>query len=206
MKINEILRISSQEFPIRNVKQLLSMTKDGYGFIKNFTVNYLEQEDERVIILTDENKNIAAYVGFISRMNGKVWQVKNLQTYAPYKGQHLGAEIFAWVKREFKKSIQSDIEQSPGAEILWTKTLPELGFDPKIFDCETQYILDKSNPKAYENALDKMYKTDDNDSEKYRYTWILEKNDCYSSHNILKENQLLLPYIGFWYTFEDERK
>jgi len=205
MRINEILRVSTQNFPLRNVKQILSMTKDGYGFIQNLSINYLEHDNERIIILTDRDKNIAAYVGFISRINGRVWQVKNMQTYPPHKGKHLIAEIFAWVKKEVKKSIQSDIEQSSSAEILWTKTLPALGLNPKIFDCETQYIIDNSNAGAYEIALDNMYTSNENAPDKYRYTWILEKNNHYSEHNILKENQLLLPYTGFWYTFDEER-
>jgi len=50
-----------------------------------------------------------------------------------------------------------------------------------------------------------MYTSNENAPDKYRYTWILEKNNHYSEHNILKENQLLLPYTGFWYTFDEER-
>jgi len=203
MKIDEILRISTQDFPLNKVKQLLAMTKDGYGNIDNLLVNYLEEDNQRIIILTDSEKTIAAYAGFISRMNGKVWQAKNLQTYNQYIGKQLGAKIFKYVKEIMKKSIQSDIEQSPSVEKLWTKTLPNLGLYPKIFDTKEEYIIDNSNPIAYNTALEKMYTTDDDNLEKYRYTWILEKSDHYPENSILKENQLLLPYIGFWYNYKE---
>jgi hypothetical protein len=207
MKIDEILRISTQDFPIRKVKQLLTLTRDGYGFIDNLVVNYTESGDHRVIILTDDRNNeIAAYAGFISRMNGKVWQAKNLATYNEYKGNKLGAKIYKYVKEVMKKSIQSDIEQSPSAEILWTKTLPEIGLFPKIFDTETEYVIDDTNPVAYNNAIQKLYYDDENAVDKYRYTWILEKNDHYTEHSVLKEEQLLLPKTGVWYKFEEENK
>lgn len=202
MKIDEIFRISTQNFPIRNVEKLLKLTRDGYKPIDDFTVNYLESNNDRIIILTDKDK-IAAYAGFISRLNGRVWQAKNLQTYNEYRGRNLGAKIYKYVKEEFKKSIQSDVEQSPSSEKLWTKTLPNLGINPKIFDTETEYVIDKSNETAYSNALSKMYTNDDSDSEKYRYTWILEKFDHYNENSILKETSLLMPYSGIWYNFKE---
>lgn len=205
MRVDEILRISSQNFPVENVEQILAKTKDGYGQIDNLNVNYLEQGDERIIILTDREKNIAAYAGFISRMNGRVWQAKNLQTFNDYKGKQLGAKIFKHVKEKMKKSIQSDIEQSSAAEILWTKTLPANGLNPKIFDTETEYVIDQSNQSAYQTALSKIYTSDETDPEKFKYTWVLEQSDHYPTQNILKENQLLMPYRGFWYNFNDEK-
>lgn len=205
MRVDEILRISTQNFPIRNVGQLLAKTSDGYGQIDDLTVNYLESANERIIILTDKEKNIAAFAGFISRMNGRVWQAKNLQTYNSYKGKQLGAKIFKYVKTEMKKSIQSDLEQSPSAEILWTKTLPSYGLTPKIFDTESGYIIDQSNQLAYQNALSKMYTSNETDPEKFKYTWVLEQSDHYPTQNILKENQLLMPYRGLWYNFIDEK-
>lgn len=205
MRINELLRISTQNLPLRKVKQILKLTKDGYGNIDDLTVNYLEEGDQRIIVLTDKTGSIAAFAGFISRMNGRVWQAKNLQTYNQYRGNNLGAKIFSYVKNSFKKSIQSDIEQSPSAEILWTVTLPKLGMNPKIFDTNTEYVIDQTNPSAYSSALEKLYTVDDTDPDKFRYTWILEKSDHYSVNSILKENQLLLPYKGFWYTFSEER-
>jgi hypothetical protein len=201
MRIDEILRISTQDFPIRNVQKLLPMTKDGYGEIDDLKVRYLESGDERIIILTNGD-NIAAFAGFISRLNGKVWQAKNLQTYGEYRGNNLGAKIYKYVKEIMKKSIQSDVEQSSSAEKLWTKTLPSLGIYPKIFDTETEYIIDKSNPNAYRVAIEKLYTSNENDPEKFRYTWILEQSDHYAEHSILKENQLLMPYTGIWYNFK----
>lgn len=205
MRIDEILRISTQDFPLNKVKLLLKLTKDGYGNIDDLTINYVEEGDQRIIILTDSDRTIAAYAGFISRMNGRVWQAKNLQTYNQYSGQMLGSKIYKYVKEVMKKSIQSDIEQSPSAEKLWTISLPSIGLHPKIFDCETEYIIDKSNLIAYNNALTKIYTSDDTDPEKFKYTWVLEHSDHYPSQNILQENQLLLPYRGFWYTFDNER-
>jgi hypothetical protein len=206
MIIDEILRISTQDFPLNKVKQLLSRCSDGYGEIDNLLVNYVEEGDQRIIVLTDSENVVAAYAGFISRMNGRVWQAKNLQIYNGYSGHHLGAKIYKYVKEVKKKSIQSDIEQSPSAEKLWTKTLPDIGLHPKIFDCDTEHIIDKSNPKAYNNALTKIYTSDDTDTDKFKYTWVLEHSDHYPSQNILREDQLLLPYCGFWYTFNEERK
>lgn len=206
MRVDEILRISTQDFPLRNVSALLSMASDGYGFIDDLHVWYLESDSQRIIILTDAGKNIAAYAGFISRMNGRVWQAKNLQTYGNFKGKQLGAKIFKYVKEVMKKSIQSDVEQSPSAEILWTKTLPSIGLDPKIFDTETEYIIDQTNQSAYNNAVNKIYTSDETDLEKYRYTWILEQSDHYPLQNILKETQLLMPYKRLWYNFKEETK
>ena len=202
MRIDEILRISTQDFPERKVRDLLKHTKDGYGTIDDLTVNYVESGDDRIIVLTN-GKEIAAYTGLISRMNGRVWQMKNLQTYGEYIGNQLGAKIIKFIKQNFKKSIQSDIEQSLSAEKLWTKTLPSLGIYPKIFDTETEYIIDKSNPSAYQVAMEKLYTNNEHDPDKFRYTWILEHSDHYSEHSILKENQLLMPYTGIWYTFKD---
>jgi hypothetical protein len=204
MKVTEILRISTQDFPIRNVQKLLSMAQDGYGIIDNLTVNYLESDDQRIIILTDKD-HIAAYAGFISRLNGRVWQAKNLQTYGDYRGKKLGAKIYEFVKETFNKSIQSDIEQSPSAEKLWTKTLPELGMHPKIFDTETDYIIDASYPKAYNNAIERMYTNNTEDADKYRYTWVLEVFDKYNENAILREGQLIMPYKGIWYNFKEEK-
>lgn len=205
MKISEILRISTQNFPLRSVGKLLAMAKDGYGVIDELAVNYLENSDHRIIILVDKSNNIAAYAGFISRMNGRVWQAKNLQTYGTFQGQQLGAKIFKYVKDVMKKSIQSDIEQSPSAEKLWAKTLPSLGLHPKLFDTDTEYVIDQSNQPAYQNALQKMYTANDADPEKYRYTWILEKFDKYPEQNILVEGGLLMPYTGFWHTYSEEK-
>jgi hypothetical protein len=205
MKIDEILHISTQDFPIRKVGQLLKFTKDGYGFIDNLTVRYAESCDHRIIILTGKNKEIAAYAGFISRINGRVWQAKNLATYGEYKGNKLGAKIYKYVKEVMKKSIQSDIEQSLSAEVLWTISLPEIGLNPKIFDTKTEYVIDHTNRSGYDNAVQKIYTTIETDPDKYRYTWILEKNDYYAEHSILKEEHLLLPQTGVWYNFEEEK-
>lgn len=172
------------------------------GRIGELWVYYTEGGDDRVLVVTDSHKNIAAYAGFISRLNGKVWQAKNLETYDQYKGQQLGAQIYKFVKEQMKKSIQSDIEQSPSAEILWTKTLPSIGLSPKIFDTATDQILDHTSPdSAYQLALSTMYSSNYNN----QYTWVLEKHDQYNENSILKEASLLMPYTGSWYNFAEEK-
>ena len=208
MNITEILMISTQDFPKRKAKEILPLTQDAYGTLDTqyqFLINYLETGDQRIIIITDtaKNKEIVAYAGFISRLNGKIWQAKNLQVYPPYKGMQFAGRLYKFIKEKFKKSIQSDIEQSPSGRILWQKTLPSLGMNPKIFDTQTQYIIDQSNPAAFELAQQSMYNTDDN-KERYRYTWILETFDQYNDNSILTEGTLLMPYTGIWYTFKEK--
>lgn len=192
------------EYP-HNVAKLLSMAMDGYGLVDGLTVWYLETQDQRIIILTDQHKNIAAHAGFISRMNGRVWQIKNIQTHGDFRGRQLAAKIYKYVKEIMKKSMQSDIEQSMSSKKLWTRTMPRMGLHAKLFDTETNYIIDQTYPAAYEHALSKIYTSDHTDPEKYRYTWILSHNDHYPEQNILSENSLLMPYTGRWYTFKDEK-
>lgn len=203
MKINEILRISTQHFPKERLKGILSKSSPR-GQLETYQINYAEDGDDRVLILTDD-ANIVAYAGFISRMNGRVWQAKNLQVYPPYLGNKLGGKLYLYIKTQMKKSIQSDIEHSPESEKLWIKTIPSLGMNPKIFDNDTEYIIDHSNPGAFNAALTKMYTNDETDLEKYRYTWILEMSDHYNENSILKENSLLMPYTNIWYNFKEER-
>jgi hypothetical protein len=206
MKITEILRISNQNFPKQNLLKILEKTTPHGELESGIDINYTEEGSDRVIILT-HNKDIVAYAGFITRLNGKVWQAKNLQVYPPYNGRQLGAKIYKYVKEQLKKSIQSDIEQSSAAEILWTKTLPAIGLTPRIFDTETDMILDQAvtPPELFKDALAKMYNNSDANPAKYRYTWILEKFDNYQEHCVLKEAQLLMPYKNIWYNFKEEK-
>ena len=206
MRISEILRIPTQHFPEHKVKHILQYAIDDKGEIDGLRVHYLEHNDERIVILTDSNGTIAAFAGFISRLNDKVWQAHNLQTYNQYTGNKLGAKIYKFAKESLKKSIQSDIEQSSGSENLWINTLPSLGLHPKIFDTESQYIIDQSYPEKYKEVLAKMYSIDESDPDKYRYTWILEKNDYYREHNILTEHRLLLPTNWCWCRFNNQEK
>lgn len=187
MKINEIELIPTQSFSKKIVSTWLKKSTPK-GTLENFIINYVEYGDQRGIILTDEHNNIAAYAGFVSCLNGKVWLAKNVNSYAPFKGQKLGAKIYQMVKTEFKVSIQSDMYQSLSAKKLWMATLPSLGLNPMIFDTETNRIIDpkKSNISVYSLASPR------------RYCWILEKNDHYPSQNLLNENSLIQPYKGLW--------
>lgn len=202
MRIQEILRIPDQDFPEYKVKQLLQHSTDIIGEIDGLYINYIEYNSERLFILTGEHKQIAAYAGFISRLNGKVWQAKNIQTYGEFRGKKLSVKIYKYIKEVLKKSIQSDVEQSDSAKVLWTKLLPDAGMIPKIFDTESEYIIDQTYPEKYKEALQKMYTYDYDDPEKFKYCWILEKYDHYQEQNILTESKLLLPTTGFWYNFK----
>lgn len=202
MKIDEILRISSQDFPEENVKRILQLSHSPIGKIDGLDVHLVVSGDERILILAD-GAEVASFAGFISRINDRVWQAKNLQTFYKYRGKKFGVKLYKFVKDVLKKSIQSDVEQTSSAEILWTKTLPKFGLHPKIFDTMTNYIIDKSMPKEYSLAIEKMYHSDDDSEDKYRYSWILEKNDYYNENSVLTEHKLLMPYTGKWHTFKN---
>jgi len=191
MKINEIELIGSQNFPVEAVELWLKKSSPK-GMLENFVVNYVEYQDQRGVILTDADNKIAAYAGFASRLNGKVWQAQNAMTYAPYQGQALVGKIYKMVKEEFKISIQSDTQQTASGMKLWTKTLPSLGMKPMIFDTETDRIINPAQTKI------NMYPKG-NLEKQWRYTWILERFDYYPEQNLLAEGSLLMPYVGIWY-------
>ena len=85
--------------------------------------------------------------------------------------------------------------------------MPAIGLTPRIFDTETDMILDQAvtPPELFKDALAKMYNNSDANPAKYRYTWILEKFDNYQEHCVLKEAQLLMPYKNIWYNFKEEK-
>lgn len=192
MKINEIELVSiGNSFPKSKVEEFLAKATPN-GMLGNFVVNYVESGNHRGIILTDQDNNIAAYAGFVVRINGKIWQAKNAVSYPPFKGQQLVGQIYKLVKETLKKSIQSDTEQTVDGMKLWTKTLPGLGLHPMIYDTTTGHIID---PKS--NAVN-MYPHQGSSTE-HRYTWILERNDRYPEQNLLVEGSLLMPYKDLWY-------
>ena len=209
MRIDEILRIQNQSFSKNQVEKLLSSPNcqrdsDPFEFDPKLSVNYINTGEQVVIILTDAKNNIAAYAGF-KIISDKLWQSKNVEVYSPYNGNNLSAKIYKSVKN-IGISIQSDIEQSKAGELLWTILMPKVGLSPKIFDTDTNYILDPSvNKQAYDDALKKIYVDDRSDSEKYKYTWILETNDNYPYQNVLRENHLLMPFSGFWHNYTEEK-
>lgn len=192
MRLHEIEQVPAQDFPKEIIEKYLERSTP-IGNLEEFTINYLEHGSQRVLILTDIDSNVAAYAGFASRLNGRVWQAKNAQTYSPFNGRALVAKIYKVVKEQLHKSIQSDTEQSISAIKLWTKTLPNLGLKPMVFDTETERII---SPDRFDLAL--MYPVSDSAS-KVRYTWILERHDHYPSQNLLTEDSLLLPVTGMWY-------
>lgn len=194
MNINGIEKIPEQYFPIEKAAQLLSRASP-MGKIEEFNINYLEDNNARAVILTDLENIIAAIATFVVRINGNIWQVKNVQSYPPYKNKALAAKIYKMVKEKIGKSIQSDIFQSNGAQTLWTKTLPSIGLNPMIFDMQTDRII---NPNNFDMSL--LYPDSfGNDSAKFRYSWIIEKNDNYPSQNLLSENSIIMPITGMWY-------
>lgn len=195
MKINEIELVSAQNYPVYTVSEMLELAQPD-GTLGQFVVFFAEYGNYRTIILTDDNKNIAAFATFEIQLGGKVWQARKAQTYSPYQGQALVAKIYKLVKEQYRKSIQSDSEQSLDAKKLWTKTLPGIGLHPMVFDSETEMIIE---PKNFDLSL--MYPFSD-DNRKFRYTWILEKFDHYPTQNILTENTPLIPVTGLWYTGE----
>lgn len=192
MKISEIELVGNQNFPVAKVKQYLEYTTPK-GTMGKFTINYAEIPTagilQIIIILTDDSDNIAAYVGFVSRLNGRVWQARNSASDVSYSGQALVAKLYKHVKEVWNQSLQSDDMQSVSAKKLWTKTLPSLGLNPKIFDTETEKILDPTlyNINVYAN------------NEPTRYVWILEKNDHYPQQNLILEEPSLMPVTGLWF-------
>lgn len=194
MRINEIEIVPTPNFPRRIIQGFLEKaTPVGLIDSDQFRIYQLEHpiDDgvENLIILTDLNGDVAGYAGFISRLNGKIWQAKNAAIFDPHKGSQLMGKLYKFVKTELKKSIQSDNKQSFEGAKLWTKTLPALGLKPMILDTTTEKILDPTKQPV------DVYSIDDPD----RYIWILERNDSYPSQNLLTENSLLLPYTGLWY-------
>jgi hypothetical protein len=190
MKINEIELVGDQTFSLSTAEHYLSMASP-LGVAGEFTVYYAEFDDARVAMFVDDKKQVAAYAGFHSRLNGKVWMARHAQVFPPYEGKNLMGKLYKYVKETLKKSIQSDIYQTYAGKKLWTTTLPALGLHPMIFDTKTEHIIDPktSNINVYPG---------DDDSEVQRYCWILEKYDHYPEQNILRENSILSPYTGLW--------
>ena len=111
MKITEIELINAQHFPIEGVQLWLEKSTPR-GKLDQFTVNYVEFQNQRGIILTDNANQIAAYAGFIVRLDGKVWQAQNAMSYAPYQGQALVGKIYKMIKQDYHVSLQSDEQQT----------------------------------------------------------------------------------------------
>jgi len=192
MKINEIEMVGDNEFPYSLAEQHRIASNPMGMFDRNFMLNYLEEGHDRVLILTDDDRKIAAYAGFRSRINGKVWQSKNIATYDPYKGQQLAGKLYKYVKEKLNKSLQSDLEQTWAGRKLWTKTLPALGLQPMIFDTKTERIADP-------RVTDINVYPDDSSPDLHRYCWILERRDHYPEQNLVNESSLLMPFTGMWY-------
>lgn len=197
MNITEIELVGDQDFSIEKIEQYLLLSTPHGGTLDGFNVNYMEQGDQRLIILTDTFQNIAAFAMFHIWNNGKVWQARNCQSYPPYTNQKLVGKIYKLIINVFHKSLQSDTEQSFGGRHLWTNVLPSLGLAPMIFDTKTERIL---NPNSINDVSELMYPevTDPNDPLQWRYTWILEHRDHYPSQNLLAEGSLIFPLTGLW--------
>lgn len=198
VQIQEIELVNiGQSFPVDQVKKFLDQSSPN-GMIDGFVANYIESGNHRGVILTDTDGNIAAYAGFRTRLNGRVWQAKNAVSYDPYRGRALVGKIYRMVKQQLGKSIQSNTEHTVAGMKLWTKTLPSLGLSPRVYDTQTGHILDP------DQALDLMYPHQGSHNE-HRYTWILERNDRYPEQNLVHEASLLMPFKGLWHDFKDEK-
>jgi len=193
----ELIAMNQNSFSINHIKNLLYQSVPD-GELEGFIVHYLEKGDVRCISLTDNTNNqtsdIAAFAGFQVRSNGRVWQGKNVIVYHKYKGQQLAGKIYKFVKEHYKKSIQSDTEQTIDGQTLWVKTLPSLGLKPMIYDNETGYTIDPTKTNI------QMYHTSNStDQSKFRYTWIIEKSDYYKERNMLQENKIIMPIRYLWH-------
>ena len=199
--IDEIELIGAQDFAKSTVERYLGLASPR-GTMDQFVVNYAEFPAGDVIqiaiILTDDHDQIAAYAGFVSRLNGRVWQARHAQTYAPYQGQALIGKLYQHIKQQWHKSIQSDDVQTTAGRKLWTKTLPSLGLRPMIFDTETEQILDPNT-----SSVD-IYSASDS-VDVARYIWILEKFDRYPEQNLLVEGSLLMPVRGLWFNPKENK-
>lgn len=184
----QLVTLSDDVFPQSFVADLFKQARRTDQKINGLDVYEVSASNQRGILLGDSQQNPAAYVGFISQKNDTIWQIQNSVTYDPFKGQALAAKIYKHVKEKYKKSIQSDIEQSADARRLWTKTLPAMGIHPMIYDTNTGHVIDPKN-----NNID-VYSHKD----PYRYSWIIEKFDYYSSRDMLQEGSILMPFKGKW--------
>lgn len=190
MKLDEIELVSiGNSFPVEQVRRYLERASPT-GTLDDLVVHYVESGNHRGIILADDDDNIAAYASFVVRLNGRVWQAKNAVSYEPFKGRQLVGKIYRLVREKFGKSIQSDTEQTVAGMRLWTKTLPALGLNPKVYDTETGHIIDPGSIDIYPHS---------GSADQHRYTWILERNDHYPEQNLLNESSLLMPNRGLWY-------
>ena len=194
--ISEVDLVGNNIFPLETAKRYLAQATPN-GTLGEFNIMYAEFSAGDIIqiaiILTDTEENIAAYAGFVSRLNGRVWQARAAASYPPYAGQALVGKLYKHIKDVLKKSIQSDDTQTLAGKKLWTKTLPGLGLSPMILDTQTHHIYD---PKG--NGKDINVYPPQDDPNVSRYIWILEKFDRYPQQNTLTEG-LLIPYTNLWY-------
>lgn len=188
--VNEIELINDVDFPQALAQQRLELASPVKSFSDSLTVFFYAEANIRMLFLADQHKNIAAIAFFMSVKNDQVWQAKNAASYAPFKGQRLVAELYKIAKNDFKKSIQSDFEQTTAGMRLWTQTLPSIGLPPRIYDHSTDRVIDPSTQKV------NVYPASD-DPDVHRYSWIIERNDYYPAQNLV-ENTLLLPTTGKW--------
>jgi hypothetical protein len=170
MKINEIELLNVQPVSKKTVEHYLTLSSPR-GMMDEFVLYYLESDNQRMIILVDQ-KEVAAFASFITRLNGRVWQARGAGSFALYKGKNLVGKIYQLIKTKYKQSIQSDNAQSYGGMRIWTKTLPSLGMFPMIFDTKTDHIID---PKQYPNIKVYPESPTPDDPDMNRYCWILEK-------------------------------
>jgi len=170
--LSEIERYPPQDFDFNIIKNVFDHSKKSTFKIDEFSLYvYVENVLTFILLVDENNKNaIAAFAAFMHRpdLRTTMWQAKNSISYYPYKGKFLVAKIYKFCKEQLEWTIQSDLKQTKSAEILWSKTLPKIGINPKILDLETHRVHDNDGSlNVYGNE---------------RYCWIIESNDHYRNH------------------------
>lgn len=190
MRVDEIELIGDVEFPKDEAQQRLKPASPYKQFSDDLVVYYYAESNIRMLFLADRDRQPAAIAFFVSTHNDRVWQAKNAASYPPHKGQKLVAQLYRIAKVDFKKSIQSDLEQTTSGMNLWTVSLPSIGLEPRIYDHNEDRVIDPKTQRV------NVYPSFDS-PEVHRYSWILERNDYYPTQNLI-ENRLLMPLRGRW--------
>jgi hypothetical protein len=131
---------------------------------------YFYATPSNAFITLAKDGEIAATARFLAKEKERIWQAKRVQTRPNFKGRHLAARIYIFVRDVIGQQVQSDDAQTDSGAILWTKTLPALGEHPGIYDDKTKAPVSRGSA-AWQDAIKQMYSLDPKIGK--RYTWIL---------------------------------
>jgi len=175
--VNEIEDIGGAGFSISKPQSMLPYATH-WGNINGFDIWHYQQEEDHYCILT-KNNQVASYAGLVEFQPHK-WRESELQTYQPFKGNRLIANLYKFLKTK-KISLQSDYQQSSDAFKVWYEHLPALGLDPKILDLHTGKIYDRDAiPKSDLHTKDKELR--------HKYSMVLEFEDYYPHQNLARSS------------------